>query len=106
MNMRYTVGQSSYGISFGNQQTVRSHLVFGGAVLAELRQTHCWSQNRWHQPVAENKQAEYKIKMSNKIGSSRFRFDESVLTGIEFGFQIVWNMLMMTDSTFGKVLRI
>lgn len=40
-DMRCTVGHCNYGISFCNHQTVRSHLVFGEAVLAELEKTHC-----------------------------------------------------------------
>jgi hypothetical protein len=43
------------------------------------------------------------VKISNMICRCRFRFDESVLTGIEFGLKIVRDMLMYDNfKYFGK----
>ena len=48
-------------------------------------------------------QGSNEVKISNKVCGCRFRFDESMLMGIKFGFEMVWNILMYDNfKYFGK----
>lgn len=48
-------------------------------------------------------QASNEVETSTKICRCRFRFDESMLTGIKFRLQIAWNVLICDDfNFFGK----
>jgi len=48
-------------------------------------------------------QGSNEVKISNKVCGCRFRFDEYMLTGIKFGHEMVWNILMYDNfKYFGK----
>jgi hypothetical protein len=51
-------------------------------------------------------QGSNEVRISNKICRCRFRFDESMLTGIKFVLQVVGNMLMYDNfKHFGKIVQ-
>ena len=48
-------------------------------------------------------QGSNEVKISNKVCGCRFRFDESMLMGIKFGLEMVWNIVMYDNfKYFGK----
>ena len=40
------------------------------------------------------------VKISNMICDCRFRYDKSLLMGIKFGLQMVWNVLMYNNFKY------
>ena len=51
-------------------------------------------------------QGSNEVRISNMICRCRFRFDESMLTGIKFVLQVVGNMLMYDNFKYcGKIVQ-
>jgi hypothetical protein len=59
---------------------------------------HCADRNKLHQLLSVSKLKVKKIKISYQIGSSGFRFRETVLMRTNFKFQIVQNMVMNNNN--------